>query len=173
MHAFANPARFLTIARPLTGWFGWLLRTDRDRLVGVVSPRIICRAERAIMYVHLPSAWLSWGWTGIAVAIDAVVFAHPLAGSRRAHGSPVSPFTALCPPRVRSGGRPTWHTGWDGRMNVGAGPFCLYVAYMVLPALPERECDGLIIAMSGGWGEQYPIPFFGVWWRTFPWSSSD
>ena len=23
MHAFANPARFLRIARPLTGWLGW------------------------------------------------------------------------------------------------------------------------------------------------------
>ncbi|MGE0179160.1 MAG: heme ABC transporter permease, partial [Sphingomonas sp.] len=23
MHVYANPARFLKIARPLTGWLGW------------------------------------------------------------------------------------------------------------------------------------------------------
>ena len=73
MHRFANPARFLRIAKPLTPalfWPGLLLTlaaciwgaffTPTERLMGDTVK---------IIFVHVPAAWLGMGgWTGIAVA---------------------------------------------------------------------------------------------------------
>ena len=73
MHRFANPARFLKIARPLTAWLFWpglvlllagagfgLLATPADYLQGDTV---------RILYIHVPAAWLGMaGWSGIGVA---------------------------------------------------------------------------------------------------------
>ena len=85
MHRFANPVRFLRLARPLTVWFGWsgalltlfalaggLLLTPPDYLQGDTV---------RIIYIHVPAAWLGMaGWSGIAVAsFMQLVWRHPLA----------------------------------------------------------------------------------------------
>ena len=85
MHAYANPTRFLKLARPATlicgvlgatlvlwGVYGGLFITPPDYLQGE-SVRII--------YIHVPAAWLSMmGWNGIAVAsLMQIVWRHPLA----------------------------------------------------------------------------------------------
>ena len=73
MHRFANPARFLKIARPMTGWLFWpglvLL------LAGCASGLFLTPADYLqgdtvrILYIHVPAAWLGMaGWTGIAVS---------------------------------------------------------------------------------------------------------
>ena len=85
MHGFANPARFLKIARPVTGWLlavGALLV-----LAGVggglfVTPPDYLQGETArILYIHVPAAWLGMaGWAAIAAAsISQLVWRHPLA----------------------------------------------------------------------------------------------
>jgi len=85
MHRFANPTRFLKIARPATGWllvvglllvgagmFGGLAMTPPDYLQGETA---------RILYIHVPTAWLGMaGWAGIAAAaISQLVWRHPLA----------------------------------------------------------------------------------------------
>ena len=85
MHVFANPARFLKIARPLTAWLGWL---GGAMIAGALAWGLfLAPAERfqgesaRILYVHVPAAWLAMaGWTGIAVAsLIQLVWRHPLA----------------------------------------------------------------------------------------------
>jgi heme exporter protein C len=62
VHAFANPTRFLKIARPLTpvlGWLGAFLI-----VVGVyaglfVTPPDYLQGESVrILYIHVPAAWV-------------------------------------------------------------------------------------------------------------------
>jgi len=71
MHAFANPARFLKIARPATAWT--LALAVPLILAGVIgglffTPRDYLQGESVrILYIHVPSAWLAMaGWGGLA-----------------------------------------------------------------------------------------------------------
>lgn len=85
MHVYANPARFLKLARPLTAWLGWAGAALILVALGYglfVAPRDYLQGESVrILYVHVPAAWLGMGgWTGIAVAsLMQLVWRHPLA----------------------------------------------------------------------------------------------
>ena len=73
MHAFANPARFLSIARPLTGWCGWigavLVLAGLGAGLFLTPPDYLQGETVRIMYLHVPTAWLGMaGWAGIAAA---------------------------------------------------------------------------------------------------------
>ena len=67
MHVFANPARFLKIARPLTMW---LLAIGLVLAIGgalgglLVTPADYLQGETVrILYIHVPAAWLGMaGW---------------------------------------------------------------------------------------------------------------
>ena len=79
MHRFANPARFLRIARPLTAWLlGLGLLSTAVGLYGAlfVMPADFLQGETArILHVHVPAAWLGMGgWTVIAGASLASLF---------------------------------------------------------------------------------------------------
>ena len=60
MHRFANPARFLKIARPLTGWLFWtglvlLLAGCASGLF--VTPADYLQGQTVrILYIHVPAA---------------------------------------------------------------------------------------------------------------------
>src|SRR5690606_30716209 len=85
MHAFANPARFLRIARPLTPvlLLSGLLVTGGALAYGL----FLAPAERLqgdtvrILFLHVPTAWLGMaGWSVIALAsLVELVWRHPLA----------------------------------------------------------------------------------------------
>ena len=91
MHRFANPARFLKIARPLTLWLFWpgLMLI----LIGAVCGLLVTPADYLqgqtvrILYIHVPAAWLGMGgWAGIAVAANGDIFVadgHPANGNNR------------------------------------------------------------------------------------------
>lgn len=178
MHAFANPARFLKIARPLTGWFGWsgLLLIAIGLGAGLfLAPRDYLQGESVrIMYVHVPAAWLGMGgWAGIAVAsLVQLVWRHPLASvAARALALPGAVFTAICLASGSLWGRPTWGTywEWDGRLTSMLVLLFLYIAYMALAeADRERGGDGRITAIFGLIGAiNLPIIHYSVlWWRT-------
>src|SRR3546814_14791731 len=73
MHAYANPTRFLAIARPLTPWLlglGLALLLVGAWAGLMLVPGDYKQGETArILYVHVPSAWLGMGgWTALAVA---------------------------------------------------------------------------------------------------------
>ncbi|PZU60150.1 MAG: heme ABC transporter permease [Sphingobium sp.] len=141
MHVFANPARFLSIARPVTPWLFW--SGAALVLAGVaaglfVTPADYLQGETVrILYIHVPSAWLGMaGWTGLAIAaLMQLVWRHPLAAiAGRATAAPGALFTALCLITGSIWGRPTWGTWWewDGRMTSMLVLFFLYLGYIAL-----------------------------------------
>lgn len=178
LHALANPARFLKIARPLTAVLGWaglalivigcwagLTQTPPDYLQG---------ESVRIMYVHVPSAWLGMGgWSGIALSsIAYLVWRHPLADvAARAIAVPGAAFAAVCLVTGAIWGRPTWGTywQWDGRLTSMLLLFFVYLGYIALArADRERGGDGRIAALFGIAGTVLlPIIRYSViWWNT-------
>jgi len=151
MHGFANPARFLRIARWLTplllgvglvlagGALLWgLLRVPPDRLMGETV---------RILFLHVPSAWLGMaGWTTIAVAsVVELVWRHPLASiAARATAVPGAFFTALCLATGSIWGRPAWGTWWvwDGRLTSMLVLLFLYFGYIALAGAAQRDAAG-------------------------------
>jgi heme exporter protein C len=178
MHIFANPARFLKIARPLTPWLGWggAALIVVALLFGLlVAPRDYLQGDSVrIMYVHVPAAWLGMGgWTGIAVAsLVQLVWRHPLAAvAGRAIALPGAVFAAICLVTGSLWGRPTWGTywEWDGRMTSMLVLLFLYMGYMLLAdAERERGGEGRIAAIFGLVGAiNIPIIHYSVqWWNT-------
>jgi len=178
MHIFANPARFLSIARPLTPWLGWsgALMVLGALAAGLfVTPADYLQGESVrIIYVHVPAAWLGMaGWTGIAVAsFMQLVWRHPLASvAARAVAVPGALFTAICLISGAIWGRPTWGTWWewDGRLTSMLILFFLYLAYIALASAgSERGSNDRVSAIFGVVGAiNIPIIHYSVlWWRT-------
>ena len=180
MHRFANPARFLTIARPLTTWLFWpgfvLL------LVGAgcglfITPADYLQGETVrILYNHVPAAWLGMaGWTGIAVAaLMQLVWRHPLAAvAGRAIAVPGALFTAICLATGSIWGRPTWGTWWewDGRMTSMLVLLFLYLGYIALANASARQEQGGVSAATAIFGlvGAVNIPIINrsvVWWNS-------
>jgi heme exporter protein C len=178
VHRFANPARFLKIARRATTWLlvtgviltafalvSGLTRTPPDYLQGETV---------RIMYVHVPAAWLGMaGWGGIAAAsIAQLVWRHPLAAvAGRAMAPAGATFAAICLLTGSIWGRPTWGTWWewDGRLTSMLILFFLYLGYIGLAgAEKERGGEGRLAALFGLVGAiNLPIIHYSVlWWRT-------
>ncbi|QNE30741.1 heme ABC transporter permease [Sphingomonas sp. NBWT7] len=178
LHALANPARFLKIARPLTAWLtgiGVALIAVGSWAGLVMTPPDYLQGESVrIMYVHVPAAWLGMGgWSGIAVAsIAYLVWRHPLAEvGARAIAVPGAAFAAICLFTGAIWGRPTWGTywQWDGRLTSMLLLFFVYLAYIALArADRERGGDGRIAALFGIAGTVLlPIIRYSViWWNT-------
>jgi len=178
MHRFANPARFVRLARPLTAWFGWIgVGLVALALTGglMLTPPDYLQGDTVrIMYIHIPSAWLGMaGWGGIAAASFAqLVWRHPLAHvAARACAVPGAVYAAICLITGSIWGRPTWGTWWewDGRLTSMLILFFLYLAYIALAQAAGREEGGQRIAAIFGLvgAINLPIIHFSVlWWRT-------
>jgi heme exporter protein C len=178
MHAFANPARFLKIARPVTAWLlaiGMAL-VAAGTLGGLfITPPDYLQGETVrILYIHVPAAWLGMaGWGAIAAAsISQIVWRHPLAAvAGRAVAVPGATFAALCLATGSIWGRPTWGTWWewDGRLTSMLILLFLYLGYIGLAAAErERGGEGRMAALFGLVGAvNLPIIHYSVlWWRT-------
>ena len=178
MHGYANPARFLKIARPATGWLlgvGLLLVLAGAYGGLAVTPPDYLQGETVrILYIHVPSAWLGMaGWASIAAAsISQIVWRHPLASVAGRALAPVGAvFAALCLATGSIWGRPTWGTWWewDGRLTSMLILFFLYLGYIALASAErERGGDGRMAALFGLVGAvNLPIIHYSVlWWRT-------
>jgi heme exporter protein C len=178
MHRFANPARFLQLARPLTPIFLWvgllmafgacwwgLTQVPAERLQGDTVK---------IMFVHVPAAWLGMaGWTGIAIAsIIQLVWRHPLAGvSARAIAVPGALFAALCLITGSIWGKPTWGTWWvwDGRLTSMLVLFFLYLGFIALANASSEKGNLSRVAAVFGIIGVVNIPIINrsvVWWES-------
>ena len=178
MHALANPARFLRIARPLTpvlvaaglllvagGCYAGLALTPADYLQGDTV---------RILYVHVPAAWLAMaGWSSIAIAsLAQLVWRHPLAGvAARAVALPGAVFTAICLATGSIWGRPTWGSWWewDGRMTSMLVLLFLYIGYLALAGSnSERGSVSRATAIYGLVGAiNLPVIRYSVtWWNS-------
>jgi heme exporter protein C len=148
MHGFANPKRFLRLARPLTPWLlvlGLLMTGTALALGLTVVPAERLQGESVrILFLHVPAAWLGMaGWTTIAAAsLAEIVWRHPLAAiAGRAAALPGAFFTALCLVTGSLWGRPAWGTWWewDGRLTSMLVLLFLYFGYIALAGATARE----------------------------------
>ena len=179
MHGFANPARFLRLARWLTGplLIGGIAVTAATLLWGLfVAPAEGLQGETVrILYIHVPSAWLGMGgWTAIAVAsFVELVWRHPLAGiAARAAALPGAIYTAVCLVTGSLWGRPAWGTWWvwDGRLTSMLVLLFLYFAYIALANAADNDNSGhsRVTAIFGLVGAvNIPIIHYSVlWWNS-------
>jgi heme exporter protein C len=178
VHRFANPARFLKLARPATNWLLaiGLVLVAAGVLAGLtLTPPDSLQGETVrILYIHVPAAWLGMaGWAGIAAAsISQLVWRHPLAAvAGRATAPAGATFAAICLATGSIWGRPTWGTWWewDGRLTSMLILLFLYLGYIALDAAErERGGEGRLAALFGLVGAiNLPIIHYSVlWWRT-------
>ncbi|MCU0729872.1 MAG: cytochrome c biogenesis protein CcsA, partial [Sphingopyxis sp.] len=148
MHRFANPTRFLSIARPLTPWLlglGLLLVLAGCYAGLFITPPDARQGDSArILYIHVPAAWLGMGgWMGLAISgLMLLVWRHPLAGvSARAIAAPGAMFTAICLATGSIWGKPTWGTWWewDGRMTSMLVLLFLYLGFMLFVSTQDAN----------------------------------
>ena len=178
MHGFANPARFLRIARALTAplLLAGLALTAAALVYGLFyAPAERLQGETVrILFIHVPTAWLGMaGWSAIAVAsFVEIVWRHPLAGiAARASAVPGAVFTALCLISGSLWGRPAWGTWWvwDGRLTSMLVLLFLYFGYIALAGATSREGGAArIVAIFGLVGAiNIPIIHYSVvWWNS-------
>lgn len=178
LHALANPARFLRLARPLTPallWPGVALALFGCWAGLVLTPPDYLQGDAVrILYIHVPTAWLGMGgWSGIAAAsIAYLVWRHPLARvAARAIALPGAVFAGLCLVTGSIWGRPTWGTfwQWDGRLTSMLLLFFVYLGYMALSrADADQGGDGRLPAIYGVAGTVLlpVIRYSVVWWNT-------
>ena len=179
MHGFANPARFLRIAR----WLTPLMLVTGLVLAGgalfwgvAVAPADALQGDTVrIIYLHVPTAWLGMaGWMAIAAAsLTELVWRHPLAGiAARASAAPGAVFTAICLATGSLWGRPAWGAWWvwDGRLTSMLVLLFLYFGYMALAnaADADGQGDNRIPAIFGLVGAvNIPIIHYSVlWWNS-------
>ena len=178
MHFYANPTRFLKIARWLTvplllaglaltgAALAWsLIMLPPDRLMGETV---------RILPIHVATAWLGMaGWTSIAIAsLIELVWRHPLAAiAARASAVPGAVFTFACLASGSIWARPTWGTWWvwDGRLTSMLVLLFLYLGYIALTAALAREGQPSRIAAIFGIVGVINIPIINrsvEWWNS-------
>ena len=178
MHGFANPARFLRIARWLTPALllsglvlaGAVLAWG---LTGLPAERLQGETVRIVL-VHVPTAWLGMaGWSAIALAsLTELVWRHPLAAiAARAAAAPGATFAAICLATGSLWGRPAWGTWWvwDGRLTSMLVLLFLYFGYMALAGAVDREGGSSRIAAIFGLVGAINIPIIHysvIWWNS-------
>lgn len=178
MHGFANPARFLRLARWLTPLllFGGLLVVGASLAWGLfIAPVERLQGETVrIVYIHVPTAWLGMGgWTAIAVAsLAELVWRHPLAAiAARAAAAPGALYTAICLVTGSLWGRPAWGTWWvwDGRLTSMLVLLFLYFGYIALAQASEAGSGGSRVAAIFGLVGAVNIPIIHysvLWWNS-------
>ena len=178
MHRYANPARFLRLAKailPYSSGLAILLLTSGLWFALVDSPADYQQGNSMrIMYVHVPSAWMGMVCY-VAMAIFsamALIWKHPLADLLARATAPVgAAFTLLCLVSGSLWGKPMWGTWWvwDARLTSMLILLFLYLGYIALIDAfddPERGSKaGAILALVGA--VNIPVIKFSVdWWNT-------
>jgi heme exporter protein C len=180
MHGYANPARFLRLARWLTPLLliGGLLVTGATLTWGLLAaPAERLQGDSAkILFVHVPTAWLGMGgWTALAIAsLTELVWRHPLAAiAARAIAVPGAVFSALCLATGSLWGRPAWGTWWvwDGRLTSMLVLLFLYLGYVALAQAADRAGGGAMSRIPAIFGlvgaVNIPIIHYSVlWWNS-------
>ena len=178
MQAYANPTRFVRLARTLTPWT--VGAAAGLFIVGLylalfVAPPDYQQGEAArIMYVHVPAAWMAM-FVYMCMAVSsavAFVWKHPLADVAAKASAPIGAvFTALALITGMLWGEPMWGTWWvwDARLTSVLILFFLYLGYIVLWGAieePSRAARAArILALVGA--INVPIIHFSVdWWNT-------
>src|SRR6185312_2097320 len=144
----ANPTRFMELSAQLLPWISGaaaVIITYGLYLSFFVAPPDSLQGETArIMFIHVPSAWLSMAvYALVAVSsFGLLVFRHPLADVSAKAAVPLgAAFTFLALVTGSLWGRPTWGTYWvwDARLTSVLILFFLYLGLMALRSSIEDE----------------------------------
>ena len=178
MHRFANPTRFTRLADAILPWITGVavISLAVGLYLGLFnSPPDYQQGESVrIMYIHVPSAWMSlFCYANMAVASAVfMIWRHPLAAlGARAIAPLGAGFTFLALVTGSLWGKPTWGTWWiwDARLTSILILFFLYLGYLaLLNAFEDRERGqkaAAVLALVGA--VNVPIIKFSVdWWST-------
>ena len=178
LHFLANPARFRRFSQRVLP--GLSFATVLGLAVGLYlallqSPPDYQQGETVrIMFVHVPSAWLSMGGYALLAVLGAslLVWRHPLAALMARATAPVGAcFALVCLATGSLWGRPMWGTYWvwDARLTSMLLLFFLYLGHIALSRAyddPDRgDRAAAILALVGV--INLPIIKFSVdWWNT-------
>ena len=178
LHRFANPARFSRIAAKVLPWS--IAATIALFVIGLyfalfASPADFQQGETVrIMYVHVPSAWISIGcYTFIAVmSAVALIWKHPLADIAARAAAPLGVgFTLIVLITGSLWGKPTWGTWWvwDARLTSVLVLFFLYLGHIALSNAfdnPQRGARAAAVLALVGFVNIPIIKFSVDWWNT-------
>jgi heme exporter protein C len=172
LHFLANPARFRRFSQrvlPGLAFATVLMLAVGFYMAFFIAPQDYQQGQTVrIMFVHVPSAWLSMG----GYAMLAVLGATQLAALMARAAAPVgASFAAVCLLTGSLWGRPMWGTYWvwDARLTSMLLLFFLYLGHIALSRAydePERgDRAAAILALIGV--INLPIIKFSVdWWNT-------
>jgi heme exporter protein C len=184
MHRYANPARFMRLARAVQPWAAALtgLCLAAGLYLGLfASPPDYQQGESVrIMYVHVPAAWMAlFVYTAMAGAsFAALVWKHPLADLFAKAAAPIGAgFTLIALATGSLWGKPMWGAWWvwDARLTSVLVLFFLYLGHIALTNAFDEPTRGAraaaILALVGF--VNVPIIKFSVdWWNTLHQPSS-
>jgi heme exporter protein C len=127
-----------------------------------------------IMYVHVPSAWISMAcYTFIAVmSAVALIWKHPLADIAARAAAPLGAgFTLIVLITGSLWGKPTWGTWWvwDARLTSVLVLFFLYLGHIALSNAfdnPQRGARAAAVLALVGFVNIPIIKFSVDWWNT-------
>lgn len=178
LHRFANPNRFLRIARIIQPWMAWatILLAGTGLYLGLFnSPADYQQGESVrIMYVHVPAAWMAmFCYTSMAIAAGiGLIWKHPLADIAAKATAPVGAcFTFLALFTGSLWGKPMWGTWWvwDARLTSMLVLLFLYLGYIALINAfddPTRGTKPSSILVLVGLINVPIIKFSVDWWNT-------
>ena len=137
---FVNPGFLVNYIKPLTPWSGGI--SIILLLVGLwfslyQSPIDYQQGNAVrIMYVHVPSAWMSMGiYSFIALSsFFGLIYGHITAFTLAKAAAPIgATFTAICLISGSAWGKPMWGTWWvwDARLTSVLILFFFYIGYIV------------------------------------------
>ena len=174
----ANPTRFLSFSARALPWLGGataILLAAGLYLAFFVAPPDYQQGDSVrIMFIHVPSAWLSMAGYGLmaVAAVGTLVWRHPLADVTQKAAAPIgAAFTFLALLTGSIWGKPMWGTWWvwDARLT---SELVLLLVYLGLIALWQAVEDpgkaaraAAILTLVGT--VNLPIIKFSVdWWNT-------
>ena len=174
----ANPTRFIALSSRILPWLvgaAAILLIVGLYFAFFASPADYQQGETVrIMYIHVPSAWLSmFGYGVMAVAaLGTLVWRHPLADVAARAAAPIGAvFTLAALVTGSLWGKPTWGTYWvwDARLTSELVLLLMYLALIALwQAVDDPGRAGRIVAILTLVGTiNLPIIKFSVdWWNT-------
>jgi heme exporter protein C len=187
LHPYASPKHFYLFAGKLLPWLaaatlltlGWGLYQG----LFVAPPDYQQKESVRIMFVHVPSAWMSMFVYMVLAGAGAagLIWNLKLAEMTATAAAPIgASFTFLALVTGSLWGKPMWGTwwAWDARLTSELLLFFLYLGFMALQAAiddPKRAARaGALLALVGV--VNIPVIHFSVqWWNTLhqPASVSD
>ena len=178
LHRLANPALFV---RYSSAALPWLAGASAVLLaVGLIwglfiAPEDFQQGDSArIMFVHVPSAWMSMFIYGVMALASAVglIWRHPLADLIAKASAPIGAgFTVAALVTGALWGQPTWGTWWvwDARLTSVLVLLFLYLGYMAIWQAfedPNRAARAAAILALVGFVNVPIIKFSVDWWNT-------